>query len=314
MLRHFQLLYFFVFILIGMVSLSITAAIYVKSRDKLLKYFLYFYTAFSIDLIISAILLYASTNVTGNFPVWSEMLDYMAEMVHYIFIFTIPLFAHEVCKVPDGKIRNRIFAGVTVFLIINFHFFEFVIADKNLHKLGDYIEDALFIAVLIYVSVISAYYYKNISAKIRKYLSKKMMVLMGICIIGIIMIDILPNDVPSIIFPQLLFGGFGMIFLFYVIRYHFLPDEYAADSSNDDNEKYPSRDTFFDLYQISPREREIATFLLQGCKSRQIADELSIALSTVKTHIRNIYPKFGVASRIEFLLLYNNVQSAEKSS
>jgi DNA-binding CsgD family transcriptional regulator len=314
MLRHFLLLYFFIFILIGVISLAITSGVYFKSRDRLLKYFLYFYIAFSIDLIISAILLYTSTNVTENFPIWSDILDYIAEIIHYIFIFTIPLFAHEICKVPDRKIRNRIFAGVTVFLILNFHYFEFVIADKNLHKLGDYIEDGVFIAILIYVSVTTVYYHKNISPNIRKYLSKKIMVLMGICIIGVIVIDILPNDIPSIIFPQLLYGGFGLIFLFYVIRYHFLPDEYIAVSSKDDKEIDVSQDTFFDSYQISPREREIADFILKGYKSRHIADELCIALSTVKTHIRNIYPKFGVSSRIEFLLLYNNAQSVEKSS
>jgi LuxR family maltose regulon positive regulatory protein len=39
--------------------------------------------------------------------------------------------------------------------------------------------------------------------------------------------------------------------------------------------------------------------LAQGCSNQAIADELVIAVSTVKKHINNIFGKLGVANRTQ---------------
>jgi ATP/maltotriose-dependent transcriptional regulator MalT len=50
---------------------------------------------------------------------------------------------------------------------------------------------------------------------------------------------------------------------------------------------------------LTLREVEILKMLSTGMTVPQIADELCIAVSTLRTHIRNIYEKLGVHSRIE---------------
>jgi LuxR family maltose regulon positive regulatory protein len=50
---------------------------------------------------------------------------------------------------------------------------------------------------------------------------------------------------------------------------------------------------------MSERELEVLALLAAGKSNRQIASELFVALSTVKTHIKNIYGKLGVHSRIQ---------------
>ncbi len=50
---------------------------------------------------------------------------------------------------------------------------------------------------------------------------------------------------------------------------------------------------------ISAREQEVLTLLSAGYSNREIADELSISESTVKTHLENIYTKLNVNSRIQ---------------
>ena len=50
---------------------------------------------------------------------------------------------------------------------------------------------------------------------------------------------------------------------------------------------------------LSERELEVLAMLAAGKSNRQIASELFIALSTVKTHIKNIYGKLGVHSRMQ---------------
>ncbi|MCD4672630.1 MAG: response regulator transcription factor [Anaerolineaceae bacterium] len=50
---------------------------------------------------------------------------------------------------------------------------------------------------------------------------------------------------------------------------------------------------------LSAREREVLTLIDQGLTNREIADRLTVAVSTVKTHINNIYGKLGVRTRIQ---------------
>lgn len=53
---------------------------------------------------------------------------------------------------------------------------------------------------------------------------------------------------------------------------------------------------------LTNREQDVVLLILQGHANQQIADELSITVNTVKTHIRNIYSKTGASSRADFIL------------
>lgn len=48
---------------------------------------------------------------------------------------------------------------------------------------------------------------------------------------------------------------------------------------------------------LTPREQEVLGFMLQHFSNQQIADELIIELSTVKTHVRNILQKLNLENR-----------------
>lgn len=50
---------------------------------------------------------------------------------------------------------------------------------------------------------------------------------------------------------------------------------------------------------ISPREQEVLRLLGAGLSNREIADKFNISVSTVKTHLENIYIKLGVNSRTQ---------------
>jgi DNA-binding CsgD family transcriptional regulator len=53
---------------------------------------------------------------------------------------------------------------------------------------------------------------------------------------------------------------------------------------------------------LSRRETEVLNCLLQNKTNKQIADELCIELSTLKTHINKIYKKLEVKNRRELLV------------
>jgi DNA-binding NarL/FixJ family response regulator len=50
---------------------------------------------------------------------------------------------------------------------------------------------------------------------------------------------------------------------------------------------------------LSPREEEVLRLLAKGHRSKEIAEELGVALGTVNTYVRHIYEKLHVRSRAE---------------
>jgi len=54
---------------------------------------------------------------------------------------------------------------------------------------------------------------------------------------------------------------------------------------------------------LSLREREVAALILQGHSGRSIGEHLGIAITTVKTHRRNLYAKLGIATHYELFSL-----------
>lgn len=59
-----------------------------------------------------------------------------------------------------------------------------------------------------------------------------------------------------------------------------------------------------DTVSLSPREEEILGLLAGGFLYKEIADNLSISIDTVRTHLRRIYEKLQVHSRTEAVVKY----------
>jgi LuxR family maltose regulon positive regulatory protein len=67
------------------------------------------------------------------------------------------------------------------------------------------------------------------------------------------------------------------------------------------------RDSFTPLHPVEPsavdsltnRENEILELLIQGKTNKEIAAKLFVAIDTTKTHLKNIYQKLEVNSRLQ---------------
>ena len=62
----------------------------------------------------------------------------------------------------------------------------------------------------------------------------------------------------------------------------------------------PDREDF----NLSSREEETLDLLTKGARYKEIADELSISITTVRFHLKNIYGKLHVSSRTEAVVKY----------
>ncbi|MFL5884398.1 MAG: LuxR C-terminal-related transcriptional regulator [Thermoleophilaceae bacterium] len=70
----------------------------------------------------------------------------------------------------------------------------------------------------------------------------------------------------------------------------------VADAEHDDPPG-PGRDG----EALSPREREVVRLVAMGMTSRQVADELTVSVETVRTHIRNALAKTGTRTRAQLV-------------
>jgi len=53
------------------------------------------------------------------------------------------------------------------------------------------------------------------------------------------------------------------------------------------------------LWELTPREREVAALAAEGLSNPEIARRLGIGEQTARTHVSNVLSKLGVSSRRE---------------
>jgi DNA-binding NarL/FixJ family response regulator len=67
-------------------------------------------------------------------------------------------------------------------------------------------------------------------------------------------------------------------------------------------------DSSAELENLSPREREILEFLTQGLSDKEIADRLGVKHGTVRFHLKHVYEKLHVRSRMEAAMKFRAAQ------
>ena len=54
------------------------------------------------------------------------------------------------------------------------------------------------------------------------------------------------------------------------------------------------------LAKLTPRERDVAYYLIKGLTNKEIAEQIGSSVHTIDTHIRHIFKKLEINSRAEF--------------
>lgn len=62
------------------------------------------------------------------------------------------------------------------------------------------------------------------------------------------------------------------------------------------------------LSQLTQREKEVFHALAQGLKDQEIANELYLSITTIRSHLRKLYVKIDVRNRAEAVQFFNNYQ------
>ena len=70
---------------------------------------------------------------------------------------------------------------------------------------------------------------------------------------------------------------------------------------NDDTVMSKFLEEKFCRHCLTRREKETAALLVEGLTNEKIAEHLVISIATAKSYVTNIYRKFNVKSRAEFM-------------
>lgn len=67
-------------------------------------------------------------------------------------------------------------------------------------------------------------------------------------------------------------------------------------------------------HTLSEREHEILMLLCDGLQNKQIARRLDLSVSTVKTHVANLFRKIGATNRLDAICKFNQSRTAERAA
>ncbi len=294
-MQHLYLFYFFFTFSLGIISIGIAYSAYIKTKEKSIKYYLYFYAAFTLSVVTNLLLAYFRLNLTQINPHLIQAFDYLEAFVaKYLLMFLIPVFIHYLVSIPHMQNKNKIFGIIAICAFGIHHYFEFVTDSERIELIGDLIDRTIFFSVLVYTLVLGILKYKEIKQESYKSLTKKTFVLFAVMLPGLIH-DIYLNDLWNFRFFPILYGGCSIIFSLHFINRYL---RYELISIPDDS--------IFEKYKVSAREKEIILLILKGYSNQKIGKSLFISLNTVKSHVRHIFEKFNIKSRFELISLFKN--------
>ncbi len=116
--------------------------------------------------------------------------------------------------------------------------------------------------------------------------------------------DIFSDYVPLVSFIYI-FAVIILLLLFSPQSYKYLFSAlWLEELNSEDMNLIKEKVDQFDKHNLSNRQKEIATLLLTGQTRRQIAAELHLSESTVKTHTSELYRRLNINSRVELFAIF----------
>ena len=299
--------YLFGFI-IGFSVILYSIIYYVIERVAWLKYYIIFLLSFAFLLLIRAVKLLSFLTVPSfmSSNIFNILYFFTFSIAMSLMLYFIPAFLYRFLNLKWGIKEN-----ITYILLSVIHFVLSILG--ILIKFNIYIfSSIIFYASITYLFVIGFINYKNIKDKTMKLIVK---------ILGIITIIIYPvliyqlilyrrdaADIGSMDITLVLFYiWWNLVMLGYLSWYFinivknkniFTKDISKENKEDTENEK---KERIEDKINLTRREKEILSYLLDGKTNKEVSLILDISLNTVNNHVANIYEKSGVKNRVELV-------------
>jgi DNA-binding CsgD family transcriptional regulator len=309
-MKHLYLFYTFITFGIGLISFGIVTFLYFKTKEAIIRYYLFFFTAFTFMAASTLWLSYMYANIPG---VEDDSLEFVGGFSGALAMFAIALFMHFLVSARDARLKNALVGAISLFIVMSYPLSLYFVQEHTLIaqilQATGYI---LFLAVFLYVCVLGLSEAKQIQDQSRKHITHLfswiLLLLLPIFVLDFLILDDFLGLAP--VFFPLLYASISTIFLMQFIKLYGHQHEAPTETSSQEI----SLEEMFERYALSPREHEVARLVLDGHSNQEIGEQLFISLSTVKTHVSNIFQKFGVKNRVELLTFFQSARTGSNLS
>ena len=297
------LAYLFGFI-VGFSSILYSIIYYIIERVVWLKYYIIFLFSFAFLLLIRYIKLLTFLTVPSFMSnnIFDILYFFTFSIAMSLMLYFVPAFLYGFLNLKWELKENIIYILLSVI-----HFILSILG--IIIKFEIYIfSSIIFYVSITYLFVVGLINYKNIKDKTMKLIVK---------ILGIITIIIYPfliyqlilyrrdiTDIGSMDITLVLFYiWWNLIMLGYLSWYfiNIVKNKNIFSKNSENNNMQSNKENIEEKINLTRREKEILSYLLDGKTNKEVSLILDISLNTVNNHVANIYEKSGVKNRVELV-------------
>lgn len=270
----YLLAYVFITLVIGTVCLGGVAVAGRHRADHLTRSFVLFYLALTVAVITSLVL--GVLDLTGApESAATGTANYFDSIVaRYAVMLTLPLFVHSLFGIHSAARRTAVVVVVAVTLFAQ-HITEFVVGGVWDPR-GDVVEDVVFALIVVYALWTAATRFSEVRGPIVERL-----LLLFVLAVPAIAHDLFFVDGWGLRLYPILYCALGVSMLSGLLA---APAEAGQDSPT--------------AWNLTKREVDVLRLLREGSSTSEIAQALYISPNTVKSHVRSIFDKSGIRTRV----------------
>ena len=303
-MKHFIFFFHILSFLTGFTVVILSILTYMKYRHQVIKEYIIFLMALTTILLEQTITSYNLINIV-QFTTLNIILNIVSYVAAAMIIYFLPLFTYEMMGKEWTTKERRIFQYISVLPLLGIIIY-YITPYKNLINIV--LSSTLFL-VILYCLIFIYFNYKTIVNKYKKRILK-VLLLSTVLFFPYMYLDTKTEQISFLNqwFPYgllslpLFYMVWNLLSIYLIAKYFKQDIRMKVNSSEEQEEEY---DNFFAKFSITNREQEIILLLIKGYTYNQLAEELSISLATVKTHVHNIYTKTEVKNKFQLLKLMN---------
>lgn len=304
-MKHFIFLFHIFSFLTGFTGIILCVFAYIKYHTKLIKHYILFMAALTTIVLEQSFIAYEIVNIVDSW--WLNVLLNIVEyLAAGIILYFLPLSIYELTEREWTNRKKNIFK-----LLALFQAFLLVLYYATAYQsVVTILASGLLFLVIFYSVGFLLISFKEMKSEYTKKVLKLFMVT-TILFLPYMYLDTRIEQIAALnkLFPYGLLSVPAFYLIWNVLSIYFGVKYFKSHISaakNLQNEKTiieteDKRQQFFERFNITNREKEIILLLIEGYSYNQLAEELIISMTTVKTHIHNIYKKVGVKNKIELI-------------
>lgn len=313
-MKHIIILLYFISFTTGFSLLFLGSFIWLRNKQKTLKYFIFLALSLTLILLEQTITAYETANI-----IESQIFDIFIRYISYfscgLMIYTLTKLTRMLTNIITTQKEELLLRVLSILppITLTLHY----ITDKQIIITA---MSVLFYGVILYNIFVLVGNLDKVDNFIIKAALKRFLVV-SLLMFPVLFLDTLIEKLPVIgeQFPYGLLSVLAFYIIFNSISLYYIIKNYDALHKR----SVESEETYFRIdlnivsqktltsYNITSREKEIISLLINGYSYNRISDELVISLPTVKTHVQNIYKKFGINNKIELIniIVQKNISS-----